>query len=98
VYKGLENKIIDLQQKLTESKSMNKELKKSMVGHENLVKEMENLKIAEVKENVFYHFIFHKIIILIFLKIGPDPLTLVWGILAGFLVTHEKTMLSLVRF
>ena len=53
MYKGLENKIIDLQQKLTESKSMNKELKKSMVGHENLVKEMENLKIAEVKENVF---------------------------------------------
>ena len=48
MYKGLENKIIDLQQKLTESKSMNKELKKSMVGHENLVKEMENLKIAEV--------------------------------------------------
>ena len=47
--KGLENKIIDLQQKLTESKSMNKELKKNMVGHENLVKEMENLKIAEVK-------------------------------------------------
>jgi len=46
--KGLENKIIDLQQKLTESKSMNKELKKNMVGHENLVKEMENLKIAEV--------------------------------------------------
>ena len=53
MYKGLENKIIDLQQKLTESKSMNKELKKSMVGHENLVKEMENLKIAEVKENLF---------------------------------------------
>ena len=53
MYEGLENKIIDLQQKLTESKSMNKELKKSMVGHENLVKEMENLKIAEVKENVF---------------------------------------------
>ena len=53
MYKGLENKIIDLQQKLTESKSNNKELKKSMVGHENLVKEMENLKIAEVKENVF---------------------------------------------
>ena len=52
MYKGLENKIIDLQQKLTESKSMNKELKKSMVGHENLVKEMENLKIAEVKENI----------------------------------------------
>ena len=53
MYKGLENKIIDLQQKLTESKSMNKELKKSMVGHENLVKELENLKIAEVKGNLF---------------------------------------------
>ena len=65
MYKGLENKIIDLQQKLTESKSMNKELKKSMVGHENLVKEMENLKIAEVKENVFF-ILFSQTLFLIF--------------------------------
>ena len=93
MYKGLENKIIDLQQKLTESKSMNKELKKSMVGHENLVKEMENLKIAEVNEYrviKIYHSIFHKIIILIFLKIGPDPLNLIWGILEGFRLFTKK--------
>ena len=46
--KGLENKIIDLQQKLTESKTMNKELKKNMIDHENLVKEIETLKKTEL--------------------------------------------------
>ena len=84
MYKGLENKIIDLQQKLTESKSMNKELKKSMVGHENLVKEMENLKIAEVKGNLFI-ILFSKKWLFLFFWIRPDPLALVLEDPARFL-------------
>ena len=41
---GLENKIITLQQKLTESKNLNKEVEKLRIDKENMAKEVENLK------------------------------------------------------
>lgn len=44
---GLENKIITLQQKLTESEKLNKEMKKSMLARDGILKEMEILKAGE---------------------------------------------------
>ena len=41
---GLENKIITLQQKLTESEKINKEVKQLRIDKESLAKEVENLK------------------------------------------------------
>ena len=41
---GLENKIITLQQKLTESEKLNKEMKQLKIEKENYVKEIEGLK------------------------------------------------------
>lgn len=50
---GLENKIINLQQKLTESEKVNKELRKNQNKAQEMTKEIENLKQFEVesKEN-----------------------------------------------
>ena len=45
---GLENKIINLQQKLTHSEKLNKELKKNQTASETMAKEMEALKAANV--------------------------------------------------
>ena len=45
---GLENKIINLQQKLTQSEKLNKELKKNQTASETMAKEMEALKAANV--------------------------------------------------
>lgn len=44
---GLENKIISLQQKLTASEKLNKELKVMAVSHEEMVKEVEVLRKSE---------------------------------------------------
>ena len=45
--KGLENKIILLQQKLTESKNANKELRKAQKDQEAMAKELEALKASD---------------------------------------------------
>lgn len=44
---GLENKIINLQQRLTQSEKLNKELRKNQLSQETLLKEMESLKSSE---------------------------------------------------
>ena len=47
--KGLENKIISLQQRLTESERNLNDLKKVREEHKNMIHQMEELKASEVK-------------------------------------------------